>query len=91
MNIKKLRQKEELLRVSWDLLMLSLLSINLLLLLFDWIFQSQRVQGLLATYASSFFEFYTTHIHKDFILVDLFFIYIFLSEFVIRWLYAIYK
>lgn len=74
-----------------DLLMLMVLMINLTLIVFDWIFASLTIQDFLSNHFPDFFHFYNERIHKDFIVIDLYFVVIFLTEFIIRWIWAVYR
>jgi hypothetical protein len=71
-----------------DMVMLGLLFLNLLWLIFDALFATEFMSQLLATYTPSFESSYRP-IHDNFLFVDLVFISIFLSEFVVRWIAAI--
>ncbi|AXJ02322.1 hypothetical protein CYPRO_3087 [Cyclonatronum proteinivorum] len=75
--------------LAGDFIMLFLLLVNLAMISFDWLFQSRRFQGWIEWLSPAFFEFYATNIHVDFILYDLIFISIFLTEFFVRWIYSI--
>jgi len=72
-----------------DLLMIGLLLINLSLILFDYLFTSELVKGILTKYTPSFYEFYDLHIHQDFLAIDLIFVSIFVFELLVRWGIAI--
>lgn len=72
-----------------DFIMLALLVMNLLLLSFDFLFVSAWFRALIEGISPAFFEFYATTIHPDFIIYDLIFIGIFLTEFFVRWLISI--
>ncbi len=74
-----------------DLLMLVVLLINLSLIVFDWIFASLTIQDFLSRHFPDFFQFYNERIHKDFIVIDLYFVAIFLTEFFVRWIWAVYR
>ena len=72
-----------------DLIMMALLTINLLLILFDFTFSSLFIQGLFERFTPGFYEFYNTYIHKDFLVIDIWFVTIFIIELAIRWIIAI--
>lgn len=72
-----------------DLLMIALVIFNLSLILFDWLFGSLLIQQQLQQYLPSFTEWYRVTVHEDFTSIDLAFVYIYLTEFAIRWLVAI--
>ena len=72
-----------------DLMMLGLVFINLAWLLFDTLFTSAIVRSSLEWLSPEFTTFYATQIHVNFVVYDLVFVAIFLTEFVIRWGFAI--
>lgn len=72
-----------------DFAMLGLVFINLAWLLFDTLFSSELIRAGLHWLAPDFTEFYASTIHVNFVLYDLFFVIIFLTEFLIRWGHAI--
>lgn len=74
-----------------DFLMLFLLIINLIFISFDWLFQSQLFRDAVFFVSADFHNFYLNHIHPDFVVYDLIFVSIFLTEFFIRWIVAIYR
>ena len=71
-----------------DMAMLGLLFFNLLWLIFDALFATEFLSQALMAYTPSFAKAYRP-IHENFLLVDLVFISVFLSEFVLRWIAAI--
>jgi len=74
-----------------DFIMLFLLIINLIFISFDWLFQSQLFRDLVFFISTDFHDFYLNHIHPDFVVYDLIFVSIFLTEFFIRWVVSIYR
>ena len=72
-----------------DLIMMAILIANLLLILFDLTFSSLWVQGVFERFTPGFYEFYNIHIHQDFLIIDIWFVTIFIVELVIRWIIAI--
>jgi len=86
---QQLRQRDSAF-VLVDLIMLALVSINLLLYLFYWLYGYYRIQH--------FFEVQFPDLHaglavlyKEFPLIDFIFVSIFLAEFLLRWIIAIYR
>jgi hypothetical protein len=67
-----------------DLLMLALLIINLIWLLFDGLFATQAFKSILASMSTDLVTGYAP-IHENFVLYDLAFVAIFLTEFCVRW------
>jgi len=71
-----------------DLLMLALLIINLIWLLFDGLFATQAFKSILASMSPDIVTGYAP-IHENFVLYDLAFVAIFLTEFCVRWVASV--
>lgn len=71
-----------------DFLMLGLLILNLLLIIIDALFATAVVSNLLEHQTPGLFVMVDS-LHQNFLLIDLIFVFIFLSEFVLRWGVAI--
>lgn len=89
-NRKNLYASHELIWFVIDFIMLGLLFINLLWIIFDWLFAADFIQQGLRNHFNWFYQSYLP-IHKNFVLYDLVFVGIFLSEFVLRWSWAVYQ
>lgn len=89
MNFSQLRENKQLGPFIVDLIMIFLLLINLGFIMFDWAFTNRWFQDLVASVHTGFFEYYRDQIHPDFLMYDLIFVAIFLTEFFIRWGLAI--
>ncbi|WP_111497750.1 MULTISPECIES: hypothetical protein [Marinobacter] len=87
-NRENLRNSHQLFWFVVDFVMLGLLFLNITWIIFDALYAVDAVRDLLFEYVTPFAEFYRP-IHRNFIFYDLIFVWIFLTEFVIRWLYAI--
>jgi len=87
-NRENLKTSHQLIWFIIDFLMLGLLIINLAFIIFDSIYNLTGVQNLLAENAPVIKELYHP-IHENFLFYDLIFVSIFLTEFVVRWGYAI--
>ena len=87
-NRENLKTSHQLIWLIIDFLMLGLLIINLAFIIFDSIYNFTGVQNLLAENAPVIKELYHP-IHENFLFYDLIFVSIFLTEFVVRWGYAI--
>ena len=87
-NRENLRNSHEGPCLLLDIIMLGLFRLNLLLLLFDGLYNTAFIRDSLSAWSPAFVNFYDP-IHKNFILVDLVFITIFLIEFFVRWIVAI--
>jgi hypothetical protein len=71
-----------------DLVMLSLLIINLIWLLFDGLFATQAFKSILASMSPDIVSGYAP-VHENFALYDLAFVVVFLTEFCVRWVVAV--
>jgi hypothetical protein len=87
--IEKLKKGHHLGYLLVDFAMLGLISLNLALIIFDWLFGYYLLQRLLEQQVPAFYHFYTSVIHANFIAIDLFFVGIYLTEFLIRWAIAV--
>ncbi|SFM16613.1 hypothetical protein [Marinobacter zhejiangensis] len=87
-NRENLKTSHQLIWFIIDFLMLGLLIINLTLIVIDSIYGFIAVQNLLLEHAPQVHQFYQP-VHENFLFVDLVFVTIFLSEFFLRWGYAI--
>lgn len=88
MKLSKILKNRNVEIIILDLFMLGLLMINLGLILFDWLFITETLQNLLSRYTPDFYFFYESHIHRNFLIIDLGFVTIFLLEFSLRWFLA---
>lgn len=89
MSFQKIRKKEERLYFILDAVMIILLVINLFWIVFDWLFSYPALQTLMEGVSPVFTQWYGTSIHPRFILIDLAFVSVFLTEFVVRWIMAV--
>src|SRR5690606_19121017 len=89
LNLKRLRLDLDSLGSLVDLALIGLILLNLGLVLFDWLFRIPAVQDLLHMLSPAFFSFYRDTVHATFLEIDLWFVAVFLTEFVIRWGFAI--
>lgn len=74
-----------------DLTMVNLVVLNLLYILVEWNFNIDFINAFLLEQAPTFHAWYNTHLHKHFYRYDLIFVAIFILEFCIRWVIAIYR
>lgn len=88
---EKLRTPAHLISLTVDILMLVVLMLDLLWLMFDAVFNVEYVRDLLMEYLPRFSLFYGETIHPNFLFFDGFVVLLFLSEFFIRWIVAIYR
>lgn len=87
-NQKNLQSSHQTPWLIVDLIMLVLLTVNLVLIVFDSLFATIKVQQQLYTHLPDLANSYQ-YIHDNFLLLDLVFIGIFLSEFLLRWVVSI--
>ncbi|MFT5542105.1 MAG: hypothetical protein ACI97K_001012 [Glaciecola sp.] len=87
-NYSKLKSSHEGPWIIVDLVMLGLLTINLIWLLFDGLFATEAFKSILASISPDIVSGYAP-IHENFVLYDLAFIAIFLTEFCVRWVAAL--
>lgn len=73
-----------------DLAMLGLLIINLLWIIFDSLYATAFFKQWLGYLSTDFVQGYRP-LHENFILIDLVFVAVFLSEFCLRWIAAVYR
>ena len=81
-------------QTSWlvlDLFMVALVSVNLVFILFDTLYGTAALRGLLDNNLPAFSAFYNERIHEHFLYWDLVFIAIFLTEFSFQWAVAVRK
>jgi GTPase SAR1 family protein len=88
-NQKKLYDSHELAWFIVDFVMLALLMINLLWIIFDWFFAADFIQQGIQNNVNWLYVSYLP-VHKNFVLYDMAFIVIFLTEFAIRWMRSVY-
>lgn len=74
-----------------DVLMIALVIVNLLLIIFDWLFAFASINTLFQQQLPAFHNLYSSTIHSNFIFYDLWFVAVYLSEFTIRWLIAVFR
>lgn len=74
-----------------DFLMIILLMVNLVWIVFDWLFEYELIRGFLQMHVPDFTATYATVVHPRFILIDLMFVAVFLTEFFVRWAMAVYQ
>lgn len=81
-------------QTSWlvlDLFMVVLVIVNLAFILFDTLYGTSTIRGLLDAHLPTFSTFYNERIHEHFLYWDLVFIAIFLAEFCFQWVVAVRK
>lgn len=91
MKLSPILKREDAKFVIVDLLMMAALTVNLSLIIFDWLFASLTVQNLLRETTPAFFYWYLQNIHQKFLIIDLYFVAVYVTELLIRWIIAIRK
>lgn len=71
-----------------DLLMMAILSINLIWILFDWIYALELVKTTVSRYLPGIYHFYEP-VHQKFFYYDLCFVSVYVTEILIRWTISI--
>lgn len=89
-NLRNLRTSHQLIWFTLDALMLVLLVVNLAWLLFDSLYGVNVIRDFLSQQLPPLTAFYDP-IHRHFLFYDLMFIGVFLSEFTVRWIHAVYR
>lgn len=87
-SYSKLKSSQEGPWIIVDLLMLSLLIINLIWLLFDGLFATQAFKSVLTSISPDLVTGYAP-VHENFVLYDLAFVVVFLTEFCVRWVASV--
>ena len=87
-NTDNLRTSHQLVWFAIDFLMLGLLIINLAFIIFDSVYGFDIVRNGLGSISPAINDFYQP-IHNNFIVYDLAFVAVFLTEFMVRWVYAV--
>ena len=74
-----------------DLLMVSLVVISLCWMILDWHFTVNFTRNFLQEHLPTFFNWYDTKVHPNYFEYDSYFIAVFITELVIRWIVAIFQ
>jgi hypothetical protein len=77
--------------VAWDVAMLVLVCLNLALIVFDALFSSAAVAGVVNAVSAPFHDWYAAAVHPDFQLIDLYFVAVFLFDVLACWAVAIWQ
>jgi hypothetical protein len=89
MPLRIRRPNEEYRLLFFDFVMIAILAVNLLWIVFDWLFGFPDIREFLRTIGPDFTEWYGEAIHSHFIIVDLVFVAIYLTDFVVDWFFAV--
>ena len=89
--LNKLRQEKSIFWFWVDVFMIILVIINLLWMGFDMAFSAKIFRELIYNINEPFFVYYYENIHPNFLFYDLFFVSIFIAEFILRWWYDSHK
>ncbi|MDW7696012.1 hypothetical protein R9208_29435 [Flammeovirgaceae bacterium SG7u.132] len=88
-DLKSEKTQKKIRYYLWEGLMLTLLVVNLVMILFDWIYSYKVIQDFLMFLLPDATKWYDRVIHQNFIVIDLCFVTVFLGEFIVRWIVAI--
>ena len=70
-------------------MMVVLVTINLLWIVFDWLFASTWIASGIHWLSPAFHDFYAEHVHPNFVVYDLMFVAVYVVELLLRWAVAI--
>ena len=87
-NRENLKKSHQTIWFAIDFLMLGLLILNLSLIVFDSLYHFEAIQDFFRESLPAFYNVYQP-VHRNFIFYDLIFVSIFLTEFFVRWIYAV--
>ena len=73
-----------------DLVMVGLLFVNLGLIVFDWLYTYDVISQWLSSWAPEFNRWYGGVVHPNFLLIDLAFVGIFILDFLVSWILALF-
>lgn len=88
-NWSKLREDRGLLLLVVDLLMIAMVLVNLLYIIAEWHFSFEIVRDNMKYYLPAVHDWYDVHLHQNFLRYDLYFVLIFITEFLVRWYFAV--
>ncbi|MCF8257742.1 MAG: ion transporter [Flavobacteriales bacterium] len=89
-NWSKLRDDRGLLLLVVDLSMIGLVIVNLTFIIAEWHFSFEFVRNVLQTYLPVFHDWYDSTLHRNFLRYDIWFVSVFIIEFLVRWFFAVY-
>lgn len=89
-NWSKLRGEKGRFLILIDLMMILLVIVNLFYIVVEWHFEFQFIRDLLISHAPGFHDWYDEHLHRNFLRYDIWFVSVFIVEFLLRWFFAIY-
>ena len=90
-DLERIKQKGEMPHLVLDLFMIIVVILNLSFIVFDWHWQFQFFRSFFESFFNGFYQFYHFTIHPDFLLYDMGFVTIFVTELTLRWVNAIRK
>lgn len=88
-NWYDIKNRRNALQLGLDVFMLIVVAFNLLFIIFDWHFQFEFFQNFLKSLSIEFYSWYKIQIHPNFLLYDLYFVGIFITELLVSWIFAI--
>lgn len=72
-----------------DLFMILLVIVNLVYIIFEWHFEFRFIQEFLKSTVPAFHDWYDSTLHENFLRYDIWFVTVFIVEFLVRWAYAV--
>lgn len=88
-NWAKLKDDRGMLLLVVDLMMIALVIVNLTYIIVEWHFGFEVVRDVLKTHVPRFHDWYDDTLHRNFLRYDLYFVTIFIVEFLVRWYFAV--
>jgi len=89
-NWSKLKDDRGLILLVVDLLMIGLVIVNLMYIIVEWHFSFEVVRDVLKTHFPAFHDWYDETLHRNFLRYDIWFVSVFIIEFLVRWFFAVY-
>lgn len=88
-NWYDVKNRRNALQLALDVFMLFVVALNLLFIIFDWHFQFDFFRNFLKSFSTEFYDWYKIQIHPNFLLYDLYFVAIFITELLVSWIFAV--
>ncbi len=88
-NWSKLRDERGGVLLVVDLFMILLVIVNLVYIIFEWHFEFAFIRDFLKATVPQFHDWYNTTLHENFLRYDIWFVAVFVAEFLVRWFFAV--
>lgn len=77
--------------LAWDLAIIVLVSVNLVLIVFDSLFAAAPVAAAIGNLSQGFHDWYAETVHARFRIIDLYFVAVFVTDVLLGWAVAVYE